>query len=143
MRISDWSSDVCSSDLCAHQPAQKLLVRGAQSLWQLAPQPGTSVEQYLQGAVHFGHADKGPLVLAGDVLVVAEQYFVGRLVVDRQIDHEELDPAVADVARFEELPHVEKVEGVLPILSGHQPVGVPLVRCQYRARRITRMNCSH
>src|SRR3546814_13018350 len=30
---------------CAHQPAQKLLVRGAQSLWQLAPQPGTSVEQ--------------------------------------------------------------------------------------------------
>src|SRR3546814_14435071 len=55
---------------CAHQPAQKLLVRGAQSLWQLAPQPGTSVEQYLQGAVHFGHSDKGPPVLAGDVLVV-------------------------------------------------------------------------
>src|SRR3546814_15105577 len=50
---------------CAHQPAQKLLVRGAQSLWQLAPQPGTSVEPYLTGAVPFGLPTKGPLVPAG------------------------------------------------------------------------------
>src|SRR3546814_14632920 len=42
------------------------------------------------------------------------------------------DLAVADVARFVELPHVEQVAGVLPIQRGHQLAGVQLVRCQNR-----------
>ena len=107
-------------------------MRLRQPLLQLASQLRASVQQRIQGAVHFGHTDKGPLVLAGDVLVVAEQHFVGRPVVARQIDHEALDHAVADVARFVELPHVEQVAGVLSIQRGHQLAGVQLVRCQNR-----------
>src|SRR3546814_16060255 len=30
MRISDWSSDVCSSDLLPHQPADEILIEGRQ-----------------------------------------------------------------------------------------------------------------
>src|SRR3546814_18202479 len=38
LRISDWSSDVCSSDRCGSAPRQRSHPRGPRSIWRPAPQ---------------------------------------------------------------------------------------------------------
>src|SRR3546814_4748078 len=55
MRISDWSSDVCSSDLC-HQPGDACLGLGAQR-----HRGGAGAD------FRFGHFQISPLPLAGGV----------------------------------------------------------------------------
>src|SRR3546814_11008052 len=57
MRISDWSSDVCSSDLCAEQPARRQRVlRAAGQLAQSRSSPWRS-----HGEVAARRADGGAL----------------------------------------------------------------------------------
>src|SRR3546814_1905897 len=52
MRISDWSSDVCSSDLGRHQPAPAVVVvLGAHALEGHAGEPAAGVDEGL------GHAE--------------------------------------------------------------------------------------
>src|SRR3546814_6125296 len=53
MRISDWSSDVCSSDLAA-EPGREILVRLAQRLQQLRVVGGRAVRGPALGLVERG-----------------------------------------------------------------------------------------
>src|SRR3546814_15891049 len=53
MRISDWSSDVCSSDLCARQ-------RGRQAGRSAAQGPGQGGVQMVKTAVKTRDGGKGP-----------------------------------------------------------------------------------
>src|SRR3546814_4628791 len=50
MRISDWSSDVCSSDLCQ--------ARGGPTGESLMALPSPSLRQLLEAGVHFGHTTR-------------------------------------------------------------------------------------
>src|SRR3546814_11599103 len=94
MRISDWSSDVCSSDLAQAHPPCRLLERGA-----VADDAGREAPEVIQ--FHQRHVPPGHRRIAGDVLherllaappllllpgVAAadrERQIVGKIVVDR------------------------------------------------------------
>src|SRR3546814_5112699 len=61
MRISDWSSDVCSSDLAQAHPPCRLLERGA-----VADDAGREAPEVIQ--FHQRHVPPGHRRIAGDVL---------------------------------------------------------------------------
>src|SRR3546814_13206600 len=67
MRMSDWSSDVCSSDLKQIIPAKVKL------LWGVRPRPRTA-EQLELYAIRPSGVDAGP-VLAGNVITDAKDDF--------------------------------------------------------------------
>lgn len=94
--------------LCACQFAQKLTMGVAQPSWQFMTQPHTGIEQGIQRANHLGHANESMLILASDVLIVAEQHFVSGAIVSRKIDHEALGHRIGQTTALEQLPDVEQ-----------------------------------
>ena len=115
----------------AYQPAHETVCARCGQAWKFAPHPGASVEQCVQEQSTSVMPTKG-LVFRRRCPCRCRTALRGRPVVAGQIDHEALDHAVADVARFVELPHVEQVAGAAVDPARPPLAGVQLVRCQNR-----------
>src|SRR3546814_20764591 len=55
MRISDWSSDVCSSDLPVPGNTRSLIPRGSTGRRKTMAAPVVTMQQLIEAGAHFGH----------------------------------------------------------------------------------------